>query len=203
MAEITTAMVKELREATGAGVLDCRKALEQANGDMEKAAQILREKGAAAAAKKAGREAREGRIEGYVHPGNRIGVLVEVNCESDFVARTPQFQELAHELALHIAFANPRYVLPEEVPAETLETVKADFRRAALAEGKPEAVVDRIVEGRLNKFYEDTCLMEQLYVRDDSIRIRDLIQQAIARLGENIIVRRFVRYELGEEATQS
>jgi elongation factor Ts len=203
VAEITTAMVKELREATGAGVLDCRKALEQANGDMEKAAQILREKGAAAAAKKAGREAREGRIEGYVHPGNRIGVLVEVNCESDFVARTPQFQELAHELALHIAFANPRYVVPEEVPAETLEAVKAEFRRAALAEGKPEAVVDRIVEGRLKKFYEDTCLMEQLYVRDDNIRVRDLIQQAIARLGENIIVRRFVRYELGEEAAQS
>ncbi len=200
MAEITTAMVKELREATGAGVLDCRKALEQADGDMEKAAQILREKGAAAAAKKAGREAREGRIEGYVHPGNRIGVLVEVNCESDFVARTPQFQELAHELALHIAFANPHYVLPEDIPAETLAAVKADFRQAALAEGKPEAIVDRIVEGRLKKFYEDTCLMEQFYVRDDKIKVRDLIQQAIARLGENIIVRRFVRYELGEEA---
>lgn len=200
MANITAAMVKELREATGAGILDCRKALEAADGDVEKAAQILRKKGAVTAAKKAEREAREGRIEGYIHPGNRIGVLVEVNCESDFVARTPAFQELTHELALHIAFANPTYLSPHDIPAGVLEAERANFRRAALAEGKPEAVADRIVEGRLQKFYEDNCLLEQPYVRDDKIKVKELVQQAIAQLGENVVVRRFVRYELGEDA---
>lgn len=198
--EITATMVKELREATGAGVLDCRKALEAAGGDMQKAALILREKGMIAAAKKAGRETREGRVEGYVHPGNRVGVLVEVNCETDFVARTASFQELAHELALHVAFANPRYVTAEDVPAEVLEAEKAKFRQEALSEGKPEAVTERIVEGRLKKFYEENCLMEQPYVRDDKMRVRELVQQAIAQFGENIVVRRFARFELGEDA---
>jgi elongation factor Ts len=186
-------MVKELREATGAGVLDCRKALETAGGDMEKAAQILREKGAVAAAKKAEREAREGRIEGYIHPGNRVGVLVEVNCESDFVARTVSFQELAHELALHIAFANPRYIRPEDVPAADLEAEKAAWRKAGLAD----------TEDQLQKFYEDNCLMEQLYVRDDKKRVKELVQQAIAQLGENVVVRRFVRYQLEADAVGS
>ncbi len=198
--EITATMVKELREATGAGVLDCRKALEAAGGDMQKAALILREKGMIAAAKKAGREAREGRVEGYVHPGNRVGVLVEVNCETDFVARTASFQELAHEIALHIAFANPRYVTTEDVPADVLEAEKAKFRQEALSEGKPEAVIERIVEGRLKKFFEETCLMEQPYVRDDQQKVKELIHQAIAQFGENIVVRRFARFELGEDA---
>jgi len=193
-------MVKELREATGAGVLDCRKALEAAGGDMQKAALILREKGMITAAKKAGREAREGRVEGYVHPGSRVGVLVEVNCETDFVARTASFQELAHEIALHIAFANPRYVTAEDVPADVLEAEKAKFRQEALSEGKPEAVIERIVEGRLKKFFEETCLMEQPYVRDDQQKVKALIHQAIAQFGENIVVRRFARFELGEDA---
>jgi elongation factor Ts len=183
-------MVKELREATGAGVLDCRKALEAAGGDMEKAVQILREKGAVSAAKRAERETREGRIEGYIHPGNRVGVLLEIDCESDFVARTASFQELAHELALHVAFANPRYIRPEDVSAADLEAEKAAWRKLGLAD----------MEDQLKKFYEEACLMEQRYVRDDKLKVKELVQQAIAQLGENIVVRRFARYELGEDA---
>ena len=196
---IPAAMVKELREATGAGVLDCRKALEQTGGDMEKAALILREKGAVAAAKKAERVAEEGRIEGYIHPGNRVGVLLELNCESDFVARTAAFQELAHEIALHVAFANPRWVKAEEVPASVVDAQKSEYRQVAIAEGKNETVADRIVEGRLKKFYQDNCLMEQPYVRDDKITIQQLVHTAVGQMGENIVVRRFIRYELGQE----
>ena len=196
--EITAAMVKELRQATGAGVLDCRSALESSDGDFDGAVAILREKGLAAAAKKAGRQASDGRIEAYVHPGSRIAVLLELNCETDFVARTDDFTGLAHDLALHIAFAAPGYLSREEVPEEVIERERAAYRAQALEEGKPERIVDRIVDGRLEKFYQDVCLLEQPFVRDEDKSIQELITDAVARLGENIILRRFVRYQLGE-----
>jgi elongation factor Ts len=196
--EITAAMVKDLRQATGAGVLDCRSALESSDGDFDGAVAILREKGLAAAAKKAGRQASDGRIEAYVHPGSRIAVLLELNCETDFVARTDDFTGLAHDLALHIAFAAPGYLSREEVPEEVIERERAAYRAQALEEGKPERIVDRIVDGRLEKFYQDVCLLEQPFVRDEDKSIQELITDAVARLGENIILRRFVRYQLGE-----
>jgi elongation factor Ts len=196
--EITTAMVKELRQATGAGVLDCRNVLEANDGDLESAVASLREKGLAAVAKRAGRQASEGLLEAYVHPGNRVAVLLELNCETDFVARTDDFKELAHDLALHIAFAAPRYFTREDVPEEVLERERADYRTQALAEGKPERIVDRIVEGRLEKFYQQVCLMGQPFVKDEDKTIQDLITDAVAKLGENIVLRRFVRYEVGE-----
>jgi elongation factor Ts len=196
--EITAAMVKDLRQATGAGVLDCRSALESSDGDFDGAVAILREKGLAAAAKKAGRQASDGRIEAYVHPGSRIAVLLELNCETDFVARTDDFTGLAHDLALHIAFAAPGYLAREEVPEEVIERERAAYRAQALEEGKPERIVDRIVDGRLEKFYQDVCLLEQPFVRDEDKSIQELITDAVARLGENIILRRFVRYQLGE-----
>lgn len=196
--EITTVMVKELRQATGAGVLDCRKALEASGGDFESAVAALREKGLAEAAKRAGRQASDGRVEAYVHPGNRVAVLLELNCETDFVARTDDFIELAHNLALHIAFAAPRYLTREDVPEEEVEGERKLYRAQALEEGKPERIVDRIVEGRLEKFYQQVCLMEQAFVKDEDETVLDLINDAIARLGENIVMRRFVRYQLGE-----
>jgi len=198
--EITVAMVKELRQATGAGVLDCRKALEASAGDLKSAAAALREKGLAAAAKRAGRQASDGRVEAYVHPGNRVAVLLELNCETDFVARTDDFKTLAHDLALHIAFAAPRYLTREDVPGEVVERERAKYRAQALEEGKPERIVDRIIEGRLEKFYQQVSLMEQPFVRDEEKTIQELITDAIAKLGENIIMRRFVRYQLGETA---
>jgi len=196
--EITTAMIKELREATGAGILDCRKALEQSGGDFEAAVAYLREKGLAEAAKRTDREASEGVVEVYAHPGNRVGVMLELNCETDFVARTPEFRALAHDLALHIAFAAPRYISRDQVPEEVIEAEKAVYRAQALGEGKPEHIVDRIVEGKLEKFYKMVCLMEQPFVKDEDITIETLIKDHIARLGENIVMRRFARYELGE-----
>ena len=198
--EITVAMVKELRQATGAGVLDCRKALEASAGDLKSAAAALREKGLAAAAKRAGRQASDGRVEAYVHPGNRVAVLLELNCETDFVARTDDFKTLAHDLALHIAFAAPRYLTREDVPGEVVERERTKYRAQALEEGKPECIVDRIIEGRLEKFYQQVSLMEQPFVRDEEKTIQELITDAIAKLGENIIMRRFVRYQLGESA---
>jgi elongation factor Ts len=198
--EITVAMVRELRQATGAGVLDCRKALEASAGDLKSAAAALREKGLAAAAKRAGRQASDGRVEAYVHPGNRVAVLLELNCETDFVARTDDFKTLAHDLALHIAFAAPRYLTREDVPGEVVECERAKYRAQALEEGKPERIVDRIIEGRLEKFYQQVSLMEQPFVRDEEKTIQELITDAIAKLGENIIMRRFVRYQLGESA---
>jgi elongation factor Ts len=198
--EITVAMVRELRRATGAGVLDCRKALEASAGDLKSAAATLREKGLAAAAKRAGRQASDGRVEAYVHPGNRVAVLLELNCETDFVARTDDFKTLAHDLALHIAFAAPRYLTREDVPGEVVERERAKYRAQALEEGKPERIVDRIIEGRLEKFYQQVSLMEQPFVRDEEKTIQELITDAIAKLGENIIMRRFVRYQLGESA---
>jgi len=193
-------MVKALREATGAGVLDCRKALEACDGDFESAVVRLREQGLAEAARRVDRKASEGRVEAYVHPGNRVAVMLELNCETDFVARTPDFQELAHDLALHIAFAAPRYITREEVPPEVIERERAIYRAEALGEGKPEKVVERIVDGRMEKFYQQTCLMEQPFVKDEGRTVRDIISDVAARLGENIVLRRFVRYKLGEES---
>ncbi len=196
--KITTEMIKELRAATGVGILDCRKALEQAEGDFDKAVDFLRQKGLAKAAKRASREASEGMIELYSHGQGRVGVMVEVNCETDFVARSESFRKLAHEIALQIAAAAPQYIRPEDVPAEVLEREKEVARQRAIEEGKPEKIIDRIVEGRLKKFYEDACLLKQPYIRDDSITVEDLIMQNVASIGENIIVRRFERWELGE-----
>jgi elongation factor Ts len=196
--EITAEMVKELRQATSAGVLDCRKALETCEGDFDRAVTHLREKGLATVAKKADREASDGMIEAYVHPGNRVAVMLELNCETDFVARTDDFKTLAHDLALHIAFAAPQYLVREDVPEKVVESERATYRAQALEEGKPENILDRIVEGRLGKFYKQACIMEQPFVKDEDKAIQDLINDAIAKLGENIVLRRFVRYELGE-----
>lgn len=196
--EITSEMVKELRTATGAGVLDCRKALESAGGDFDKAVTALRERGLAAAAKKANRDANEGLVGHYVHMGAKVASLVEVNCESDFVARTEEYKSLVHDLAMHIVAAKPQYLTPDAVPAEVIEQEKAIYRTQLAEENKPANVVDRIIEGKLAKFYEDTCLMEQPFVKDPSVKIKDLVNQHIAKLGENIRVRRFVRFAVGE-----
>jgi len=196
--EISASLVKQLREASGAGILECRKALEEHGGDLEKAAAYLKEKGLARAAKKAERVAKEGRVEVYAHPGNRVAVLLEVNCESDFVAATDDFKGLVHQLALHIAFSNPRYIRLEDIPADVAEAQRAAFRAEAAASGKPESVLDRIVQGKLDKFYDEVCLLRQPFVKDDKVKVGDLVTSAIAKIGENIVVRRFVRYELGE-----
>ena len=198
--EISANQVKALREATGAGVLDCRKALQENNGDYDKAVAYLREKGLAAAAKKAGREAKDGVVELYSHGGGRVGVMVEVNCETDFVARTEQFRTFAHDLALHVAAANPRYLDVADVPAELLESEKSIARNRALQEGKPEKILDKIVDGRIEKFYQEACLLQQPFVKDESVKIADLLKQTIAAIGENVIIRRFARWELGEAA---
>lgn len=197
--EISAQMVKDLREATGAGVLDCRKALLEHGGDFEKAVAYLREKGLAAAAKKSGREAKEGKLELYSHAGGRVGVIVEVNCETDFVARTEQFQVFAHDLALHIAANSPRYLDAADVPAAVLESEKARAHAHAKEEGKPEKIWDKIVEGRLEKFYQETCLFKQPFVKDETVTVAELLKRTIAAIGENIIIRRFARWELGED----
>jgi elongation factor Ts len=198
--EISAQQVKELREATGAGILDCRKALAENNGDFDKAVASLREKGLATAAKKVGREAKEGVVELYSHGGGRVGVMVEVNCETDFVGRTEQFRAFAHDLALQIAAANPRWLDVADVPAEVLESEKTIARNKAIQEGRPEKALDKIVEGRLEKFYQDTCLLKQPFVKDESLTVGDLLKHTIATVGENIIIRRFARWELGENA---
>ncbi|CAH0119841.1 MULTISPECIES: translation elongation factor Ts [unclassified Paenibacillus] len=195
---VTASMVKELREKTGAGMLDCKKALEEANGDLTKAAEVLREKGLAAAANKAGRIATEGVVESYIHAGGRIGVLVEINCETDFVAKTDQFKEFARDIAMHIAATNPRYVRREEVPADEIEKEKEILKSQALNEGKPEKIVEKMVEGRIGKFFEEHCLMEQAFVKDPDKSIETLLKEKISAIGENISIRRFARYELGE-----
>ncbi len=196
--EITTEMIKELRAATSAGVLDCRKALEEAGGDFQKAVDWLREKGMATAAKRADREASQGIVELYSHGGGRVGVMVEVNCESDFVARSDKFRELAHELALQIAASAPRYLKVEDIPAEVFDH-EADIARArAKEEGKPENIHEKIVQGRLEKFKDEVVLSRQAYIRDESISVEKLILQTVAAIGENVIVRRFQRWELGE-----
>lgn len=195
---ITTEMVKKLRDATGAGVLDAKKALEQFDGDFDKAVDLLREKGAARAEKRADRAAKEGVIELYAHPGNRVGVMLELNCETDFVALNEQFRDLAHNLALHIAAASPRYLKAEDVPAEEIERETAVLKAQAMAEGKPEAIAEKVVAGRMSKFYEEFCLLEQPFVKDEQIKIKDMLADATRQTGENIIVRRFTRYALGE-----
>jgi elongation factor Ts len=197
VANITTQMVKELREETGAGVLDCKKALELHEGDFEQAVAYLREQGMAEAAKRAEREAKEGLIGSYVHAGSRVAGLIEVNCETDFVARTDEFQELAHDLAMQVVAAQPAYVSREEVPAEVLKTQKDTYRQEAVEAGKPASVVDRIVDGKVAKFYEDSCLLEQPFIKDPSITVGELVKQKNALLGENIVVRRFARLEVG------
>ena len=195
---ITAQMVKELRERTGAGMMDCKKALTETGGDIEKAIEYLREKGLAAAAKKAGRIAAEGLVDSYIHPGGRVGVLVEVNCESDFVAKTEDFQNLVKDIAMQIAAAKPEYVRREEIPADVLEKEKAIYRAQALEEGKPEKIVDRIVEGRLEKYYKEVCLLEQPFIKDPDKDVQTIVNEAIAKIGENISVRRFARFERGE-----
>ncbi|PYT60385.1 MAG: elongation factor Ts [Acidobacteria bacterium] len=196
--QIPAQLVKELRELTNAGFADCRAALVEANGDKEKAITVLRKKGQAAAAKKAQREASEGLVGSYIHAGGKIGVLVELNCESDFVARTEAFQRLSHDIAMHIAALDPRYVRREEVTAEMLEKEREIYRAQALATGKPEQVVEKIVAGKMEKFYEENCLYEQHYIKDESLTIGEMINQAIAKLGENISIRRFSRFKVGE-----
>ncbi|MBI3960759.1 MAG: translation elongation factor Ts [Chloroflexi bacterium] len=197
MAEITTQMVKELREATSAGILDCKKALAQADGDFDKAVEYLREKGLSAAAKKADREANEGLIGTYVHPGSRMASLVEINCETDFVARTEKFQELARDLAMHIVAARPEYVSREDVPAAVIEKEKAIYRVQLAESDRPEHIWDRIIEGKVDKWYGDICLLEQPFIKNPDLTIKDLMVQSIASLGENIRIRRFSRLELG------
>jgi len=191
-------MVKELREMTSAGILDCKNMLVKADGDMEKAAQMLREKGLAKAAKKVGREANEGMVGHYIHAGGRVACLVEVNCETDFVARTDEFQSFVHDIAMHIVATSPQYVSIGDVPEEVMEKEKAIYRKEMEGQGKPENILERIIEGKLNKFYQDACLLEQPFIKDEDKKVGDLVQEMIASLGENIVLRRFVRYQVGE-----
>jgi len=195
---ITSQMVKELRERTGAGMMDCKKALEEAQGDMEKAVEILRQKGLAAAAKKAGRVAAEGVVEAYIHGGGRIGVLVEINCETDFVAKTDEFKAFARDIAMQIAASKPEYVRREEVPQEVIEKEREILRAQALNEGKPANVVEKMVEGRIEKFFKEVCLLEQPFIKNPDVTVKELLNEKIAKIGENINIRRFVRFELGE-----
>lgn len=195
--KITTETIKELREKTGAGVLDCRNALQEMDGDFDRAVEYLLQKGLAAVAERADRVAKEGTIGSYVHAGSRVAALVEVNCETDFVAKTEDFLTLAHDLAMQAVATNPKYLFPEDIP---VEVIKAEKERARMeGAGKPERVVDKIVEGRLQKYYQEACLMRQPFIKDDGLTIQDIVNQLAAKLGENIVVRRFVRFELGEE----
>lgn len=199
---VSIEQIKELREVSGAGIMDVRKALEQTNGDFDKAKEILREKGLATAAKRADRESSEGIVELYSHGNGRVGVMVEVNCETDFVARSDNFRTFAHELALQIAAASPRYISEDDIPEDVLEQEREKARRLGLDEGKPENVIERIVEGRLAKFKDEVCLLRQPYIRDDELTVESLLLDNIASIGENIIIRRFVRWELGEHDSQ-
>ncbi|NLL36304.1 MAG: translation elongation factor Ts [Fretibacterium sp.] len=198
MAEISAATVKELRDRTGSGMMDCKKALAEMGGDVEKAIDYLREKGLAKAAKRAGRTAADGRIFHYIHTNFKVGAIVELNSETDFVAKTDEFNELGRELAMHITAANPLYLTPEDVPAEDLEREKEVYRQQLREEGKPEDRIEQIVEGKIKKFYETACLLEQNYIREPDRKIRDLIVDLIAKLGENIVIRRFARFMVGE-----
>src|SRR2546427_9519274 len=201
--QIPANLVKELRERTSAGFSDCRAALVEANGNIEKAIDILRKKGQAAAAKKAMREASEGLVGSYIHAGGKIGVMVELNCESDFVARTDAFKQLSHDIAMHIAALDPRYVRREEVTPEMLEKERDIYKAQAMATGKPENVVEKIVNGKMEKFYEENCLYEQHYIKDESVTIGEMIAQTIAKLGENSSVRRFARLKVGEASCEA
>lgn len=197
MAEISASLVKELRDRTSAGMMDCKHALTECDGHIEKAVDYLREKGLAKAAKKAERKAAEGMIFSYIHNNAKLGVLLELNCETDFVARTSEFQTLGKEISMHIAAANPSYISAEDVPAEEIEREKEVIKGQAREEGKPEAMLDRIVEGRINKYYEENCLLEQKYIRDPDKKIKELIINEIAKIGENIVVGRFSRFSIG------
>jgi len=199
---VTNQMIKQLREATQAGILDCKKALEACGGDMERATEKLREKGLISAAKKADRVASNGLIEAYVHMG-KAAALVELNCETDFVARLPEFKELAHDLAMQVVAAKPEYVRPEDIPAELLESKRRIYRAEALDQKKPEAMLERIVEGKLSKFYVDVCILHQPFIKDQEKIVQDVIKERIAKTGENIVLRRFVRFELSEQGSCS
>lgn len=195
---VSAKTVKELRDKTGAPMMNCKDALEQSGGDMEKAVVYLREKGIASASKKAGRATKEGRVVSYIHPGDKLGVLVEINCETDFVSKGDGFGDFARDLAMHIAAAAPRFLSSEDVPGDVLEAERQIYRTQALNEGKPEKIVDKIVEGRISKFYGEVCLLEQPFVKDDKVRMKDFIKNAIATFGENITVTRFTRFKLGD-----
>jgi len=194
---MTTDAIKKLRDKTNAGIVACQKALKESNGDVDKAVEILRKQGVALASKKAGRAAKEGRVESYIHQGGKIGVLVEINCESDFVARNDDFKTFVKDVAMQIAATNPMYVKREDVPASALAK-ETEIIKAQLT-GKPAASVEKIIEGKLNKFYEDACLMEQPFVKDPSLKIKDILTSMIGKIGENIVIRRFVRFQTGEE----
>ena len=200
MAEITAQQVKELRERTGAGMMECKSALAEANGDLAEAEIVLRKRGIASAAKKATRTTKQGMIGSYIHPGSQLGVLVEVNCESDFVARTDDFKQLVHDIAMQVAAADPQFIRKEDVTPEALEKERDIQRARALAEGKPEKIVDKIVEGRLSKFYEEVCLYEQPFIKDNTLTVGQLIATKSAKIGENITVSRFCRFKLGDQA---
>ncbi len=196
--EIPIELVKDLRQRTGAGIVDCKVALEEAKGNIEEAIDYLRKKGLAKAAKKAGRIATEGLVASYIHPGGKIGVLVEINCETDFVAKTEEFQRFVKNMAMHIAAANPQYIRREDIPPDVLEKEKQIYRMQALESGKPEKVIDKIVEGKMERFYSEVCLLEQTYIRDPDLTVKDVLDAMIAKVGENINIRRFVRFQLGE-----
>lgn len=194
---VTTAMIKELRQATGAGVLDCKRALDQTGGDMAKAADILKEKGLATAAKKASREAADGRVEAYVHPGDKLAVLVEINCETDFVARTDEFKALCHDIAMQVAAQRPSWVSRDDVPADLLQAEKAKYREEMAGQNKPAHIIDRIIEGKLEKFFGENCLLEQPFIKDEDATVQQLVTAAVAKMGENIVVKRFARFQIG------
>jgi len=195
---ITSAMVKELREKTGAGMMDCKEALSVSGGDFEKAIDHLRKKGMSAATKRSSKAAKDGNIASYIHMGGKIGVLVEVNCETDFVAKTDDFQRFVKDMAMHIAAANPQYVRPDEIPAEIIDREKEIYRSQALAEKKPEKIWEKIIEGKLKKYYEDVCLVHQKFIRDTDMTVETMVNNMMTKTGENILIRRFVRYQLGE-----
>ncbi|MDD5475088.1 MAG: translation elongation factor Ts [Syntrophales bacterium] len=196
---VSAAKVKELRDKTNAGMMDCKEALVESGGDFDKAVEYLRKKGLSAATKRSSRAAKEGAIASYIHMEGRIGVLVEVNCETDFVAKTDNFKSMAKDLAMQIAATNPKYVSPEEIPGKEMESEREIYRSQALAEGKPEKILDRIIEGKLKKYYEEVCLMDQKFIKDTDKTVRDVVNGLIASSGENIVVRRFERYQLGED----
>jgi len=198
MKDITSHMVKELREKTGCGMMDCKRALEKSEGDIQKAIDILRQQGMATAAKKAGRIAKEGIIYSYIHPGDKLGVLVEINCETDFVARTEDFKNLAKDVAMQVAATNPLVISRAELKEETIQKEKDIYRAQAKSEGKPEKILDKIVEGKLEKYFQEVCLLEQAFIKDEDRSIHDRLNETIAKLGENITIKRFVRFRLGE-----
>jgi len=198
MAEITAAMVKELREKSGAGMMDCKKALQETGGDLEKSVELLRKKGIAAAEKRADRAANEGRIEAYIHPGSKLGVIVEINCETDFVAKTDDFKNFSHDIAMHVAASAPRFIKREDVDQESIDKEMEIYKDQAKAQGKPEKIIEKIATGKLDKFYSEVCLMEQPFVKDPNISIKDLLTETIAKLGENITINKYSRLKIGE-----